>query len=105
MTWTNWLPCGVSSNFRRIRFPKYRPAQLSRVQKYRPSLVRQSSYREDVLRLITYWGGQRVHGSDSYGARFYLDANGELQYSYAEDAFLEGVDRSGRPVLRRSDSF
>ena len=56
-----------------------------------PFYVRQSSYREDVLRLITYWGGQRVHGSDSYAARFYLDANGELQYSYAEDTFLEGV--------------
>ena len=56
-----------------------------------PFFVRQSSYREDVLRLITYWGGQRVHGSDSYAARFYLDENGELQYSYAQDKFLEGV--------------
>lgn len=54
--------------------------------------VRKSSYREDVLRLITYWGGQRIHGSDSYAARFYLDADGELQFSYAEDKFLEGVE-------------
>jgi len=57
-----------------------------------PFFVRQSSYREDVLRLITYFGGQRVHGSDSYAARFYLDADGVLQYSYAEDGFMEGVD-------------
>lgn len=57
-----------------------------------PFFVRQSDYREDALRLITYWGGQRVHGSDSYGARFYLDENGELQFSYAEDQFLAGVD-------------
>ena len=57
-----------------------------------PFFVRQSSYREDVLRLITYFGGQRVHGSDSYAARFYLDADGVLQFSYAEDMFLEGVD-------------
>lgn len=56
-----------------------------------PFFVRQSSYREDVLRLITYWGGQRVHGSDSYAARFYLDADGELQFSYSEDDFLDGV--------------
>ncbi len=56
-----------------------------------PFFVRQSEYREDVLRLITYWGGQRVHGSDSYTARFYLDADGELQYSYAQDNFLKGV--------------
>jgi len=57
-----------------------------------PFFVRQSSYREDLLRLITYFGGQRVHGSDSYAARFYLDADGVLQFSYAEDKFLEGVD-------------
>ena len=57
-----------------------------------PFFVRQSDYREDVLRLITYFGGQRVHGSDSYAARFYLDADGVLQFSYAEDKFLEGVD-------------
>ncbi len=58
-----------------------------------PFFVRQSSYREDALRLITYWGGQRVHGSDSYAARFYLDADGVLQYSYNQDGFMEGVDR------------
>ena len=58
-----------------------------------PFFTRYSRYREDVLRLINYWGGQRVHGSDSYGARFYLDENGELQFSYAEDGFLAGVDR------------
>lgn len=57
-----------------------------------PFFVRQSSYREDLLRLIPYFGGQRVHGSDSYPARLYLDSNGELQYSYAEDRFMQGVD-------------
>ncbi|WP_058485791.1 type 2 periplasmic-binding domain-containing protein [Defluviitalea phaphyphila] len=57
-----------------------------------PFFVRKSGYREDVLRLATYFGGQRVHGSDSYGSRFYLDENGELQYSYAEDGFIEIVD-------------
>lgn len=57
-----------------------------------PFFVRQSSYREDVFRvLIPYFGGQRVHGSDSYAARFYLDSDGVLQFSYAQDKFLEGV--------------
>lgn len=56
-----------------------------------PFFVRKSEYREDVLRLISYFGGQRIHGSDSYGARFYLDAEGKLQFSYAEDNFLAGV--------------
>ena len=57
-----------------------------------PFFVRKSEYREDVLRLISYFGGQRVHGSDSYAARFYLDSDGVLQFSYAEDGFMEGVE-------------
>lgn len=56
-----------------------------------PFFVRKSRYREDVLRLITYFGGQRVHGSDSYKSRFYLDEKGELQFSYAQDDFIEGL--------------
>lgn len=58
-----------------------------------PFFVRKTSYREDALRLIAYFGGQRVHGSDSYAARFYLDEEGELQHSYSEESFLEGVDK------------
>ncbi len=58
-----------------------------------PYFARQSNYREEVLRLITYFGGQRVHGSDAYGARFYLDEAGVLQYSYFEDEFLDQLNR------------
>ena len=58
-----------------------------------PFFARQTSHREEVLRLITYLVGQRVHGSDSYSARFYLDEGGELQFSYGEETFLEGVDK------------
>lgn len=57
-----------------------------------PYYVRQSSYREDLFRLANYFGGQHVHGSDSYGARFYLDKDGNLNFSYAEDGFLQAVD-------------
>ena len=57
-----------------------------------PFYARRAVDRGDVLRLITYWGGQRVYGSDSYGAYFYTDADGQLQYSHAEDGFLEGID-------------
>ncbi len=56
-----------------------------------PFFVRKAEYREDVLRLATYFGGQRVHGSDSYAARFYLNEDNELTYSYSEDSFLEIV--------------
>ncbi len=58
-----------------------------------PLFVRKSVYREDMLRLITYFGGQRVYGSDSYAARFYTDANDELHYSYAEEGFMKGIDQ------------
>lgn len=58
-----------------------------------PYFVRKSKYREDMLRLINYFGGQRVYGSDSYAARFYTDADGVLQYSYAEEGFMEGVEQ------------
>ncbi|MDF2698617.1 MAG: hypothetical protein K0Q49_173 [Haloplasmataceae bacterium] len=57
-----------------------------------PYFVRQSSYREELFRLANYFNGQRVHGSDSYGSRFYLDNEGELQFSYAEDSFLQILD-------------
>ena len=57
-----------------------------------PFFVRRARDRGDALRLINYWGGQRVYGSDSYGARFYTDADGVLQYSHAEDGFLEGIE-------------
>ncbi len=58
-----------------------------------PFYARQANYREEVLRLQLYFGGQRIHGSDSYGSRFYLDENGELQYSYFQDDFLDNLNR------------
>ncbi|WP_025724496.1 hypothetical protein [Acholeplasma granularum] len=58
-----------------------------------PFFTRQSNHREELLRLQVYFGGQRVHGSDSYGSRFYIDHNGELQYSYAQDSFLNNLQR------------
>jgi hypothetical protein len=57
-----------------------------------PFFARKASYREEVLRLNVFFGN-RVYGSDSYGARFYLDADGVLQFSYAQDDFLAGVDQ------------
>lgn len=57
-----------------------------------PYFVRQSSYREDLLRLSAYFGGQRTHGADSYGSRFYLNKDGELTFSYAEDGMIDVYD-------------
>ena len=56
-----------------------------------PYFFRQTSYREDLLRLANYFNGQRVYGSDTYEAKFYLDKNGVLQYSFSEDNFLDTI--------------
>jgi hypothetical protein len=53
--------------------------------------TRRSKDRFDAFRLIPYWGGQRVFGSDATGARFYTDADGELQFSFNDPGFLEAV--------------
>lgn len=50
-----------------------------------PLFVRQSSYREDLIRYATYFGGVKVHGSDSYQARWYIDENGKVQYTYSKE--------------------
>lgn len=54
-----------------------------------PFFTRQSSYREDVLRFATYFDGVKVHGSDSYQARWYIDNNGDIQYTYSQEDFYQ----------------
>ncbi|MDC7222016.1 MAG: hypothetical protein PQJ59_18955 [Spirochaetales bacterium] len=54
-----------------------------------PYFTRKSKNREEVYRLLTYFGGQRVHGSDTYSNRFILDEEGNLAFSYAQESFLE----------------
>jgi hypothetical protein len=83
-----------------FRVVKLHPNTLSKVSTGKvvdgavisPYFTRHSKYREELLRLANYFGGQHVHGSDSYGARFYLNAKGELCYSYNEDNFLKIVE-------------
>ncbi len=60
-----------------------------------PFFTRQSKvgYRDDALRLINYFGGEQVYGSDSATSKFYFNEDDELVFSYAEDGFLEGVER------------
>ncbi len=54
-----------------------------------PLFTRQSNYREDLLRMSTYFGGVRAHGSDSYENRFAFDENGDLYYTYAEEGIYD----------------
>ena len=50
-----------------------------------PLFVRQSNYREDLLRLTTYFDGIKIHGADSYKSRWYIDEDGNVQYTYSEE--------------------
>lgn len=54
-----------------------------------PLFVRQSNYREDLVRLSTYFGGVKAQGADSYGARWYIDADGKVQYTYADEGMYD----------------
>lgn len=57
-----------------------------------PFFVRAAGNREDVIRLANYFGGQRAFGTDSYNSRWYIDENGELEYSYDDEGMLEVYD-------------
>jgi len=50
-----------------------------------PMFTRQSSYREDLLRLSTYFDGVKAHSADSYTARWYIDADNNVQYTYSTE--------------------
>lgn len=54
-----------------------------------PMFTRQSSYREDLLRLATYFDGVHSHGGDSYNTRWYVDENGTLQYTYSTEGMYD----------------
>lgn len=70
-----------------FRVIKANPRYLTdnKVDQVYPFFSRQSSYREDLLRFATYFGGAKVHGSDSYTSRWYIDNDGQIQYTYSQE--------------------
>lgn len=74
-----------------MRCIKANPAYLTggRASVVWPMFVRQASYREDLLRLSTYFGGVKCHSADSYGSRWYIDANGDVQYTYSTEGMYD----------------
>lgn len=54
-----------------------------------PMFTRQSSYREDLLRLSTYFDGVKAHSADSYTSRWYIDETGTLQYTYSTEGMYD----------------
>lgn len=71
-----------------FRVIKANPKYLTdgKADKVFPYFSRKSSYREDLFRFATYFDGVKVHGSDSYGSRWYIDSKGELQYTYSQES-------------------
>lgn len=74
-----------------MRCIKANPAYLTegRAETVWPVFVRQSNYREDLLRFSTYFGGVKVHGADSYESRWYIDENGTVQYTYSQEGLYD----------------
>lgn len=74
-----------------MRCIKANPAYLTggKAETVWPMFTRQSSYREDLLRLTTYFGGGNAHGADSYGSRWIIDANGDVQYTYSTEGMYD----------------
>ena len=70
-----------------MRCVKANPAYLTegKADVVWPMFTRQASYREELLRLGTYFGGVKSHGADSYEARWYIDETGTLQYTYSTE--------------------
>ncbi|UJF15725.1 hypothetical protein LZ578_00495 [Jeotgalibaca sp. MA1X17-3] len=57
-----------------------------------PFFVRDSKNRQDYLRLITYFGGQRIFGADTQQSNFVLNEDGELVFSFTEEGNIEGLE-------------
>lgn len=74
-----------------MRCIKANPAYLTdgRASAVWPLFTRQSSYREELLRLSTYFGGIKCHSADSYGSRWYIDENGDVRYTYASEGMYD----------------
>lgn len=72
-----------------FRTIKANPSYLTdgKAKEVYPYFTRQGSYREELLRFGTYFNGVKVHGSDSYAARWFIDKDGKLQYSYTQEEF------------------
>lgn len=58
-----------------------------------PLFTRQSSYREDLLRFSTWWDGSKVHGTDSYEARWAFNEDGKLEYTYSKEGVYDNLVR------------
>lgn len=57
-----------------------------------PFFFRTKNQREEIFKLINYFGGTRVYGTNTYTGKWYIDAENELQYTFMQDSVFEGID-------------
>lgn len=57
-----------------------------------PYFFRTKSQRAEIFKLINYFGGTRVYGTNTYTGMWYADETDTLQYSFYQDDFYEGLD-------------
>lgn len=59
-----------------------------------PFFMRKTSNNKELLRLINYFDGEKVHSTDSSSMSgvIYMDNNREIQFSYATASFLSKLD-------------
>lgn len=57
-----------------------------------PYFFRTKNQREELFKLINYFGGTRTYGTNTYTGKWYVDENNELQYTFFQDSVFEGID-------------
>lgn len=57
-----------------------------------PYFFRTKNQREDIFKLINYFGGTRVYGTNTSTGKWYIDEDNNLQYTFMQDELFEGVE-------------
>ncbi len=57
-----------------------------------PFFFRTKNQRAEIFKLINYFGGTRVYGTNTYTGLWFVDESNTLQYSFYQDEVYEGID-------------
>ncbi len=57
-----------------------------------PFFFRTKNQRAEIFKLINYFGGTRVYGTNTYTGLWFVDENDTLQYSFYQDEVYEAFD-------------
>ncbi len=57
-----------------------------------PYFFRTKSQREEIFKLINYFGGTRVYGTNTYTGKWFVDESNTLQYTFYQDELFEGIE-------------